>query len=160
MNNLMRTGVCILVPGLLTAGVFTLSFACSPGDWLEIIRRSEELDRVERATLRCEEAKWHLAQAYIAQRCTLAQAMQRWQQLEQELGKEWPVYSDILRHPLQMSDEERHYRGILADVEAVLRGQPEKLAAVLRRLDKDYQQLQAGRAVPSTTGTGERGRNL
>jgi hypothetical protein len=150
MNNLMRTTVSILVLGLLTLGVFTLRFACSGGDWQEVIRRSEELQRLDEATLRRQQAMRHATQAYIDQRYTLAQTMQRWHELEQELGQEWPVYSNILRQKLtSLSDEERHYGGIMAQVEAILRGQPEKLAAVLHRLEKDYQQLRAGRKMPS-----------
>jgi hypothetical protein len=158
MNNLMRTAVCALVLGLLTLGVFTLRFAYSPGDWQEINRRSEEIQRLEQAALRREEAMRQAARSYIAQRCTLAQTMQRWQELEQEFSQEWPVFRDILRRPHPMSDEERYYGLIMDNVEAVLRGQPEKLATVLRRLEKDYEQFQAGRAVPSTARTDGRER--
>jgi hypothetical protein len=109
------------------------------------VRRTEEMQHVQQATLRHEEGMRQVAQAYIAQRCTLAQAMKRWQELEQELGKEWPLQRDLLRqHLVSISDEERHYEGIIANVEAILRGQPEKLAEVLSRLEKDYEQLQAG----------------
>jgi hypothetical protein len=52
-----------------------------------------------------------------------------------------------------MSDEERYYGSILNYVDTILRGQPEKLAAVLRRLEKDYQQLQADRKIPSAMPT-------
>jgi hypothetical protein len=51
MNNLMRTAVCALVLGLLTLGFFTLRSAYSPGDFQEMIRRGEEIQRLERAWL-------------------------------------------------------------------------------------------------------------
>jgi hypothetical protein len=150
MNNLMRTAVCALVLGLLALGFFTIRCTYSPGDLQEMIRRSEEIHRLERAMLRRHQAMRQAAQACIAQRCTLAETIQRWQELEQEMGQELPFYSVILRqHPIPTSDEERHYGGILANIEAILRGQPEELAAVLRRLEKEYQQLLADRNRPS-----------
>ncbi len=154
MNHLMHTAVCALVVGLLTLGCFTFHYAYSPGELQEIIHRSEEMQRVQQATLRHVEAMRQAAQAYIAQRCTLAQAMQRWQELEQELGQEWPLYRDILRlHLVPVSDEERHYGGIVANVRAILQGQPAELAAVLRRLEKEDQQLRTGRKMPSAMPT-------
>jgi hypothetical protein len=154
MNHLMHTAVCALVLGLLTLGCFTLRYAYSPGDFQEIIRRTEENERLEQAMLRRQQAARQAAQAYIAQRCTLAQTMQRWQQLEQQLGQEWPVYRDILWQQLPpMPDEERHYGGIRVHVEVILRGQPAESAAVLRRLEREYQQLRADRKMPSAMPT-------
>ena len=153
MNHLMHTAVCALVVGLLTLGCFTLRYAFSPGDVQELIRRSEQNQRLEQASLRRQEGKRRAAQAYIAQRCTLAQTMQRWQESEQGFGQEWPVFRDILQQPLPWSDEERYYGSILAYVEVILRGQPEKLAAVLRRLEKEFQHLRADRKKPSTLPT-------
>jgi hypothetical protein len=148
----MHKAVCALVLGLLTLGCFTLRFAGSPGDFSEMLHRSEEIERLQQATLRREQAMRQAAQAYIAQRCTLAQTMQRWRQLEQELGQEWPLYQDILRrHLTPIADEERHYEGIVAIVDAILRGHPEELVTVLRRLETEYQQLRAYRNRPSET---------
>jgi hypothetical protein len=121
---------------------------------MQEVRRSEEMQHVQQATLRHEDGMRQVAQAYIAQRCTLTQAMQRWQELEQELGQEWPLHRDILRQKLvPLPDEQRHYEGIIANVEAILRGQPEKSAAALSRLEKEYQQLGAGRQDSSAIPT-------
>jgi len=71
----------------------------------------------------------------------------------QELDREWPdslpKLSEIraLKWP---SEVEGHYQYIIAIVEELLRGRPEEAAAVLRRLDKDYQQLQTSTQTPST----------
>jgi hypothetical protein len=109
MNNRMQTAVCALVLGLLTVGFLTLRFAYSQGDFQEMIRRSEELQRLERVMLRREQAMRQATQAYIAQRCTLAETMERWRELEQELGQGWPPYQDILlQHLSPLSDEQRH----------------------------------------------------
>jgi hypothetical protein len=146
----MQTAACALLLGLLTVGFLSLRFAYSPGDFQEMIRRNEELRRLHQAMLHRRQLMQQAAQAYIAQRCTLAETMQRWQESEQELGQEWPVYRDILRLPPQLSGEERYYGGIMVQVETILRGQPEELAAVLRRLEKEYQQLRADRNRPSS----------
>jgi heme/copper-type cytochrome/quinol oxidase subunit 1 len=152
MNHWMHTAVCALVLGLLALGCFALRYTYSPGDLQDMIRRSEENERLEQVTLRRQQAERQAAQAYIAQRCTLAQTMQRWQQLEQQLGQEWPLFRDVLEQHA-MSDEQRYYGGIRAHVEAILRGQPAELAGVLRRLEKEYQQLRADRKMPSTLPT-------
>jgi hypothetical protein len=134
MNRLMHTAICALVLGLLTLGYFTLRYVYSPGDFLEMIRRTEEIDRLKQTNLHHLEALRQAAQAYIARRCTLAQTLQRWKELEQELGQEWPFYRDILRQLPALSDDERRYEVIRGHIKYNLRRQPEKLAAVLRRL--------------------------
>jgi hypothetical protein len=62
-------------------------------------------------------------------------------------------YGIIAREVFPVPDEERHYRVIGTYAEGILKGQPEELAAVLQRLEKEYQQLQAGRQTPSTAAT-------
>jgi hypothetical protein len=138
MNAPIRTAV---VAGLLTLGVFTLRFACSPADSQET-RRGEELQKLQRATLRREQARRQAVQEWMAQRRSLAETMQRFQ----ELDHDWPDYSEArLREKLPESDVERHYRLILSYARAELQGRSEELATVLRRLENEYQQLQAGR---------------
>jgi hypothetical protein len=108
MNNRLQTADFALVLGLLTLGFLTLRFVHSPGDFQEMIRRSDELQRLHQATLRREQIMQQTVQASIAHRCTLAETIQRWQEAEQELGQEWPVDSDILRQPHPLSDLERY----------------------------------------------------
>lgn len=157
MNAVLRPAIVVVVIAPLAVCFFCLR-SCRDSTGFRLImqevHRSEEMQRVQQATLRHEDGMRQVAQAYIAQRCTLAQAMQRWQELEQELGQNWPVYQNILRKPLTpISDEERHYEGIVVNIKAILRGQPEGLAAVLRRLEKEYRQFRAGRNRPSATPT-------
>lgn len=162
MYALARISAVVLVVSLLTLGAVGLRIAFAPEDCqilLEESRRYEKLQQLQRATLRHGEALQHAAQEYIAQRCTLAEAMQRVQELEQELGREWPAYAPILRQPQPLPDDGRHYGIILAYVAAVLRSQPEELAAVRRRSEKDYQQLQAGRHRPAPVATEQIERN-
>jgi hypothetical protein len=45
---------------------------------------------------------------------------------------------------------EGHYQYIIARVESLLDDRPEEAAAVLRRLEKDYQQLQTSTQTTST----------
>jgi septal ring factor EnvC (AmiA/AmiB activator) len=139
MNALLRTAVVALAVGLLTLGVFGLRFAWSPSDILREIRRGEEIQGLRRITDRRTEARQKAVQEYIAQRRTLAETMQRFQ----ESDHEWPYYDAVLWKC--SSDDEKHYRQLIGHVEGALEGRPEELAAVLRRLEKDYQQLQASR---------------
>jgi hypothetical protein len=154
MNAPIRTAVVALVVGLLTLGVFGLRFACSPGDYerfLQESRRQEELRDLKQAISRREEAIRQATHDYIAERCTLAESIQRLRQLEQE----WLPSADhnLVRETSGMSDEKRHYELIMNYVRSILRGRSEELATVVRRLEKDYQRLQAGRQTPSTAAT-------
>jgi hypothetical protein len=157
MNAVLRPAIVVVVIAPLAVCLFCLRSCRDSTDFrpiLQEVRRSEEMQHVQQATLRREYGMRQVAQACIPQRCTLAQAMQRWQELEKELGQEWPLHRDILRQKLApLPDEQRHYEGIIANVEASLRGQPEKLAAVLSRLEKEYQQLGVGRQKPSAMPT-------
>jgi hypothetical protein len=45
---------------------------------------------------------------------------------------------------------ERHYQYITTRVKRLLDDRPEEAAAVLRRVEKDYQQLQTNTQTPST----------
>jgi Flp pilus assembly protein TadB len=141
MNALIRTTVVALVVGLLTLSVFALRMLYPPNEAQED-RRGEELQRLQRATLHRQEARRQAVQEWIARHRSLAETMERFQ----ELDHDWPDYSEArLREKLPESDVERHYRLILSYMRAELQGRSEELAAVLRRLENEYQQLQAGR---------------
>jgi hypothetical protein len=87
----------------------------------------------------------------IAQRCSLSEALTR----SQELEREWPGYTarQSMSHGREWPNPERRYRCITLRVEVILKDRPEEAAAVLRRLEKEYQQLQAGKHTPSTAPT-------
>jgi hypothetical protein len=70
-----------------------------------------------------------------------------------ELDQEWPSISSVVRKTSPMSDEERYYGAIISYVRAILHGRSEELATVLRRLERDYRQLQTGRQAPSPAAT-------
>ena len=149
MNAPLRTIVVALVVGLLTLGVFGLRLLCFSWEFPES-HHNEKFLRLKQATDRRMEARQRAAQEYVAQRCTLAETMRRFQ----ELDHEWPDYVTPNRGSWP-SDEKRHYRVLLTCVEGILQGQPEEWAAVLGRLEKDYQQLQAGGRTPSTAEVGK-----
>src|SRR5262249_47631748 len=101
-------------------------------------------------------SKEQVVRDVIAQRCSLKEALARFQELDRELDRvqpaSFPKVSEI-RAQKWPSELEGRYQSIITRVEDLLRGRPEEAAAVLRRLDKDYQQLQAGTQTPSTAPT-------
>jgi hypothetical protein len=160
MNPLLRTTAVALVVVLLALGVFGLRLACSPSDYQELVqasRRREDLRERERASLRRRQLHEQAVQAWIAQRCTLAETMQRLQEGDREVAQEWPAYT--IKEKGWTSDEDRHYQLILTHVEEILPERPEELATARCRLERDYQQLQANRQRPSTTAMDRRERN-
>jgi hypothetical protein len=150
MNAMIRPLIVGSFVGLLAAGLFALRFACSPVDFQEV-HRSEELEQRERATARRLEARQQVVQELIAQRRTLAEAIARFQ----EVDREWPDYTAELpeRFGWEWVGEEKAYRYVLATVQDLLHDRPEEAAGVIGRLDKEYQQLQAGKRAPSTVKT-------
>jgi hypothetical protein len=84
--------------------------------------------------------------------------MQRLQEGDRELEQIWPAFYTI-KQKEWASEEDRYYHLIHEYAEEILRERPEELAAALRRLQRDYQQLQANRQRPSTAATDSRERN-
>ncbi|HEY7312648.1 MAG TPA: hypothetical protein VH643_25005 [Gemmataceae bacterium] len=147
MNTSIRTAIVAVVVSVLAVCVFSLRFACTPAD-LSAIHRNEKLEQLRAATFRRVEVRQRMVRELIDRRRTLAEAIER---LE-ELDREWPDYSEASpRVPALGTREERSYRYIRADAEEILRDRPEEAAAVLRRLEEEYQQLRAGEPVPSST---------
>jgi hypothetical protein len=150
MNAMIRPLIVGSFVGLLAAGLFSVRFACSPVDFREV-DRSEDLEKRHKDTARRFEARQQLVQELIAQRRTLAEAIARFQ----EVDREWPEYTAALpkRFGREWVGEEKAYRYVLATVQDLLHDRPEEAAAVIGRLDKEYQQLQAGKRAPSTVKT-------
>jgi hypothetical protein len=150
MNAMLRPVLVGSVLGLLAVSLVGLRFACSRVDFQEVCR-SEDLEQRQRATARRLEAMQQVVQELIAQRRTLAEAIARFQ----EVDHEWPEYTAKLqkRFGREWSGEEKAYRFILSTVQDLLRDRPEEAAAVIGRLEKEYQQLQAGKRTPSTVKT-------
>jgi hypothetical protein len=142
MIALIRPVIVGCFIAVLATCLFALRFACSPADALDASRRREELQRLERATFRREEARLQVVRELIAQRCTLAEVIEQFQ----EWDHEWPDYSSSAR--LTIAEEKRRYQQIIGYIEEVLHDRPEELAAVLRWLNKESPRLQAGKPMP------------
>jgi len=161
MNPLLRTTVVVLVVVLLALGVFGFHLACSPSDYQELVqasRRKEDLRERERASLRLRQLHKQAVQEWIAQRCTLAETMQRLPEGDRELEQKWPAYYTI-KQKEWASEEDRYYHLIREYVEEILHERPEELATARCRLQRDYRQLQANRQRPSTAATDRTERN-
>jgi hypothetical protein len=144
MNTIIRVWTIGAVAGVFVVCVFGLPFACSPEDSLESSRRKQQLDELHRAVEYRREAREQVVLELIAQRRTLVEAIQEFQ----ELDHEWPDFSAAPPQKPAEGAQERKYQHIRELVEALLHDRPEELAKVLRRLEQDYQQLHAGRPTP------------
>jgi probable HAF family extracellular repeat protein len=153
MNALLRPAVAALVLAPLAVCAFSLRFASDPAGLaglrhlLREARRDDDLRRLERATLRREEARRQVVQELLAGRCGLGEALGRFR----ELDREWPDCATPLPKALTgawASEEERHYWLLTKLVQDLLGERPEELAAALGRLEEDYRQLRAGRPAP------------
>jgi hypothetical protein len=160
MSALIRPALVVtVVLPLAVLACFGLRFVCDPEDFrrlLQEVRRGEELQQALQTLLRREEAKEHIAQEVIAQRCSLREALARFQEADREYAENTTVPSNV--HEREWCDPKKHYRYITRIIQRLLRDRPEE-AAVLRRLEKDYQQLRAGRQMPSTISTERTERN-
>jgi hypothetical protein len=154
MNALIRQTVFVVILVPLAVCIFGLRFACDSTDFRSLVRevrRREVLQQWRRDTLRFTEARVEVVRELIAQRRSLTQALTRLQELDRERSDFIAKLSKT--HERYFCHLEEHYQYIIAIAKALLKDRPEEAAAVLRRLEKDYQQLQAGRNVPSATPT-------
>jgi hypothetical protein len=115
------------------------------------VRRREELQQWRRDTLRFTEARVEVVRELIAQRRSLKEALTRLQELDRErsdfIAKSSKTYEGYSPHM------EEHYQYIIAIAKGLLKDRPEEAAVVLCRLEKEYQQLQAGRQMPPSAPT-------
>src|SRR5262245_55697009 len=157
MNALLRLAVVVTVMlPLAVLGCFGLRIACNPEALRILLREArlrEELQQGQQATLRRVESKEQVVRDVIAQRCSLKEALARFQELDREFDREWPdscSKQSEIRAWRWPSEVERQYRNIIATVNDLRRDRPEEAATVLRRLEKDYQQLQTSTQTLST----------
>jgi hypothetical protein len=155
----LRKLVVVLVVGLLALYLVSLRDACLQRDWLREIGRREEIQRLHQVTQRHQEGQYQAVQEWISQRCTLEETLQRLEELEEERDRDLTGYTSTVWEHAPLSDQDRHHQFILLSVKTELSERPEELTAVLRRLEKDYQQLQADRQTPSTDRTDGKERN-
>ena len=149
MNSQFRPAIVAVALGLLAVGVLGLRLACTSAD-LSAVHRNEELEQLREATFSRVEVRQRVVRQVIDRRRTLAEALERFQ----ELDREWPDFSGQASEARAgRTEDEWAYQHILVIVEESLRERPEKAAAVLRRLEKEYRQLHADRQTPSTGAT-------
>src|SRR5262249_22681118 len=123
MNAQIRLAVVVTVVLPLTVlGCFGLRFACNPEDLrslLREVRHREELQQAQQASLRRLEAREQVVRDLIAQRCSLKEALARFQDLDSEWPDSLPKLSELraLKWP---SEVEGHYQYIIAIVEVLL----------------------------------------
>jgi hypothetical protein len=162
MNASLRPALVLVVAVPLAVCVFVSRFACDSTDLRELVRglrRGEELEDFRQAGLRHRVSKEQVVQELIGGRCSLSEALARWQELDhkwiQELERERPELAIGISqmYRLAWSDADYYYRNIIELAAELLRDRPEEAASVLRLLERDYQQLQAERQMPSTALT-------
>ncbi|HEY7326215.1 MAG TPA: hypothetical protein VH592_01145 [Gemmataceae bacterium] len=152
MNDLMRPIILAMILVPLTVCIFSFRFACDSTDLRQLIgevRRNEKLEQSRRSTFHRIDAREETVRQLIAERCSLSQALARFQ----ELDDEWPNHFRELsrKHARNGSDAATNYQYILAIAKEILRNRPEEVDALLCRLEKQYQQIQAGHNVPDAS---------
>ena len=144
MNSLIRPALVVGLAGVLGLVVLGLDLGCSPVNLWDVQQEREELRQLERATFDREEARQQIVREWIARRCTLTDVLTQFQGLD----REWPDYTTGMAE--KWYGKGWQYQQILSTVQIILQGRPEELAAALRRLEKEYQQLQVA-GQPHTT---------
>jgi|SRR5579884_287849 len=148
MNAVLRPALVVLVVILFAVSLLGLCFACNSTDLRKIIQtalRDEELEQLGGAAYHRIDARKETVRELIVHRCSLSQALARFE----ELDGEHP--GDLLELSRERNgrDFERNYQYIIALIKDLLEDQPEEAAIVLRRMEKEYQQLGVGRQKPS-----------
>jgi hypothetical protein len=154
MNLLIRQTVVVVILVPLAVSIFGLSFACDSTDLRRMVRevgRAEKLQQWRRDTLRFSEARVEVVRELIAQPRSLKEALTRLQELDRERPDS--IANSSKTYERYFSHMEEHYQYIIAIARGLLKDRPEEVVAVLRRLEKEYQQLRAGRHVPSAAAT-------
>jgi hypothetical protein len=157
MNPPLRLAAGLSCLGVLALGVVLLDPACplrSPpqGDstvrssLAEELQRVEQLDEGEDVRHRCREAKRHVAEQVVAGRCNLAEALDAFRALD---GRWLPDHTQqYVLQDLGISEDQWRGRSVLFYVRQVLSDRPDEAAVVVGRLQKQLQQLLAGRKTP------------
>ena len=150
MNQLLRLTSGFLCLGLLVLGITISQLAC-PLRWnggqspslAEESGREAELQQSFEALRRQRQAKRQVAEEVMAQRRSLAQAIEQFRALD----REWPELRSALPTPeeLGLSAEEEGGRDVLYFVQQVLADRPGEAAKVVSRLEKELQELLAKR---------------
>ena len=154
MSKFLRLAAGVLCLGVLALGVVVFEPSClihfphrldpdKRASMAEEIARHEQLDEQETALRRQRQAKRRVAAEVIAERRSLAEAIEQFQALD----REWPDFGPTPHWPadLGLSAEEWSGRDVLYFVRLVLADRPDEAAAVVDHLEKELQQLLAER---------------
>jgi hypothetical protein len=144
MNKLIRLTSGFLCLDLLALGIAFSDLACPPR-WdgnnpslAEERGREEKLQQMHEATRHRLEAKRQVAQEVIAQRQTLAQAIEEFRTLD----RQWPECPpEPTLEALGISEDELDGLCVLHYVRGVLADHPDEAAEVVGRLEKELQEL-------------------
>jgi hypothetical protein len=150
MNAVLRQAIVVLVVIPFAVSLLGLRFACTWTDLAKIVQaalRDEELEQSRRPTYHRIDARKETVRDLIAQRCSLSQALAHFGELD---GEHPEVLMELSRKRSGYgSDTEWNYQYIVVLVKDLLENHPDEAAIVLRRLEKEYQQLRADRNRPS-----------
>ena len=125
---------------------------------MKSITRGEKLKQLREASSRRIEARWQIAKEVIAGQRSLAEAIERFR----DLDRQWPeLRADTKMSELVlMSEYELDGRTVIDQVRQVLANRPDEAAAAAGRLEKELHQLLADRnqsrpipAEPRTEGS-------
>jgi|SRR5579884_424914 len=154
MNAVFRQAIVVSVATLFAVSLLGVRFACTWTDLAKIVQaalRDEELEQSRRPTYHRIDARKETVRELIAQRCSLSQALAHFGELD---GEHPDVLMELSRKRSEYgSDRERNYQYIVEIAKDLLEDQHEEGVVVLRRLEKEYQQLRAGRNMPSAMPT-------
>jgi hypothetical protein len=145
MHALLRVSALVLIGNLLTVAVFGMFSRCDLRGVLDVYRRSEEFQHWRIALAHHRDGQWEAVGAWMAQRSTLMETMQRLQELDEDMEQAWPGYTRLVVETTKGTLEAWHHQFILDYIKDVLHDQPEEFARARRRLEKEHQQLQAGK---------------
>jgi hypothetical protein len=149
MSKLIRFTSGLLCLGGLGGVILASDLACPPR-WdgsnnpslTEERGREEKLREMHEATHRRLQAKRQVAQEVIAQRQTLAQAIEQFRTLD----RQWPgCPPEPTLEALGISEDELDGLCVLHYVRQVLADRPDDAAKVASRLEKELQELLAAR---------------
>jgi hypothetical protein len=124
------------------------------GQSLRAARRLQELNQFLNGSIRHQAEQRVLAKEVISQRCSLQEALEQMHERNREWLREmedrWPDLSrDVaMTCRREWSKPDWYYQRLTAEIENLFLSRPEEATPFLRRLDKEYQRLQAEKATP------------
>jgi hypothetical protein len=150
MNAVLRQALVVLVVTPFAVSLLGLRCGCNSTDLRKIIqaaRRNEELEQSRGPTFHRIGARVETVRELLTHRCSLSQALAHFEELDGEHPDELMELSR--KGSGNGSDTERNYQYIVEIAKDLLADHLEEATAVLRRLEKEYQQFGADRQKSS-----------